>query len=135
MYKTGGFITTPLSDPHLNCQHVTGTDTYFCIPPPGQNGSGRNLAQGPHFWNLDAGLTKNFRITERFNAQLRAEFFNVLNHPNFENPRNASTGSPTVTSGVFAQTCCVTSSLASSANVNAIGEPMRVLQLGLKINF
>jgi len=29
----------------------------------------------------------------------------------------------------------VTSSLASSANVNAIGEPMRVLQLGLKINF
>jgi hypothetical protein len=135
MYKTGGFITTPLSDPHLNCQHVTGTSTYFCIPPPGQNGSGRNLAQGPHFWNLDAGLTKNFRIKERVNAQLRAEFFNVLNHANFENPRNASTGSPTVTSTLFAQTCCVTSSLASSANVNAIGEPMRVLQLGLKINF
>jgi len=135
MYKTGGFITTPLSDPHLNCQHVTGTETYFCIPPPGQQGSGRNLAQGPRFWNLDSGLTKSFRITERINAQLRAEFFNVLNRPNFENPRNASTGSPTVTSTLFAQTCCVTSSLASSANVNAIGEPMRVLQLGLKINF
>jgi hypothetical protein len=134
-YQTGGFIQTPLNDPHLNCQHVTGTQTYFCIPPPGQQGSGRNLAQGPNFWNLDAGLTKNFRITERFRAQLRAEFFNVLNHPNFENPRNASTGSPTVTSTLFAQTCCVTSSLASSANVNAIGEPMRVLQLGLKINF
>jgi hypothetical protein len=135
MYKTGGFITAPLSDPHLNCQHVTGTETYFCIPPPGQQGSGRNLAQGPRFWNLDSGLTKTFKITERVNAQLRAEFFNVLNHPNFENPRNASTGSPTVTSTLFAQTCCVTSSLASSANVNAIGEPMRVLQLGLKINF
>src|SRR5262245_56901302 len=135
MYKTGGFITAPLSDPHLNCQHVTGTETYFCIPPPGQQGSGRNLAQGPRFWNLDSGLTKSFRITERINAQLRAEFFNVLNRPNFENPRNASTGSPTVTSLVFAQTCCVTSSLASSANVNAIGEPMRVLQLGLKIHF
>ena len=135
MYQTGSFVTAPLNDPHLNCQNVTGTQTYFCIPAPGQQGSGRNLWQGPQFWNLDAGLTKNFNITERFKAQLRAEFFNVLNHPNFDNPRNASTGSPTVTSALFAQTCCVTASLASSANVNAVGEQPRVLQLGLKITF
>jgi len=135
LYKTGGFISAPLNDPHLNCQNVTGTQTFFCTPPPGQQGNGRNLWQGQGFWNLDAGLTKNFRITERFNAQLRAEFFNALNHPNFENPRNSTSGSPTITSTAFGQTCCITSALASSANVNAVGEQPRVLQLGLKITF
>ena len=135
MYQTGGFITAPLKDPHLNCQQVTGTQTYFCIPPAGQNGSGRNSVQGPNYWNLDSGLLKDFKITERFNLQFRAEAFNVLNHPNFENPRNATSGSPTVTSSVFGQTCCATAAVASAQTVNPVGEPMRVLQLGLKLNF
>ncbi len=135
MYQTGGFITAPLNDPHLNCQNVTGTQTFFCIPPPGQNGSGRNSARGPNYWNLDSGLLKNFDLTERLKLQFRAEFFNVLNHPNFENPRNATQGSPTVTSGLFGQTCCATAAVASAQNVNPVGEPMRVMQLGLKLNF
>lgn len=134
LYSVGNLITTA-GDPHFNCKNVTGTQTYFCIPLPGQQGSGRNTAQGPNFWNLDSGLTKNFKLTERFNMQLRAEAFNILNHPNFENPRNATTGSPTITSTLFGQTCCSTSALPSSANVNALGEPNRVLQLGLKMTF
>jgi len=134
LYRTGG-ISTTLTDPHLNCQNVIGTGTYFCIPPPGQNGDGRNTLDGPNFWNLDAGLLKMFDITERFRLQFRAEIFNVLNHPNFENPRNATVGSPTVTSSGFGQTCCSTASVTSAAQVNPIGEPMRVIQLGLKLNF
>ena len=134
LYQVGGLITNP-ADPHFNCTNVTGTQTYFCIPLPGQQGSGRNTAQGPHFWNLDSGLFKNFKVSERFNVQFRAEAFNVLNHPNFENPRNATVGSPTITSNVFGETCCSTSAVASSANVNALGEPNRILQLGLKVNF
>src|SRR5262249_22628826 len=131
LYQTGGFINAPLTDPHLNCQNVTGTQTFFCIPPPGQNGSGRNRVVGPHFWNLDSGLAKNFDLTERFKLQFRAEAFNVLNHPNFENPRNSTQGSATITSTAFGQTCCSTAALASSANVNPVGEPNRILQLGL----
>ncbi|HWZ42238.1 MAG TPA: TonB-dependent receptor [Candidatus Saccharimonadales bacterium] len=134
LYNTGPLITNA-ADPHFNCVNVTGTETFFCIPPAGQPGSGRNLAQGPHFWNLDAGLSKNIKIAERFNLQMRAEFFNVLNHPNFENPRNATVGSPNITSLSFGQTCCSTSALPSSANVNALGEPNRVMQFGLKLNF
>src|SRR5262249_33641228 len=53
MYNIGSLITNP-ADPHYNCRNVLGTQTFFCIPPPGQVGSGRNLAQGPGFWNLDA---------------------------------------------------------------------------------
>ena len=135
MYQTGGFISAPLTDPHLNCQNVTGTQTYFCIPPPGQNGSGRNTSQGPNFWNLDSGLLKNFALTERFKLQFRAEIFNVLNHPNFENPRTSTGGSYTVTSTLFGRVCCATSALTSSANVNALGEPNRIIQLGLKLSF
>ena len=134
MYNAGQRITNP-SDPNFNCVNVTGTQTYFCIPLPGQQGNGRNIVQGPNFWNLDSGLLKDFGLTERFKLQFRAEFFNVLNHVNWENPRNATSGSPSIRSSIFARTCCVTASLPSSATVIAIGEPNRVLQLGLKLNF
>ena len=134
MYNVGQLITNP-TDPNFNCVNVTSTQTFFCIPPPGQNGNGRNIVQGPNFWNLDSGLLKDFGLTERFKLQFRAEFFNVLNHTNWENPRNATSGSPSVQSSIFARTCCVSASLPSSATVIAIGEPNRVIQLGLKLNF
>jgi Carboxypeptidase regulatory-like domain/TonB dependent receptor len=43
---------------------------------------GRNTFRGPGFWNLDAGLYKNFRITEGTTLQFRSEFYNIFNHPN-----------------------------------------------------
>jgi hypothetical protein len=33
-------------------------------------------------------LMKNVRITERFRMQIRSEFFNLLNHPQFGQPGN-----------------------------------------------
>jgi hypothetical protein len=33
-------------------------------------------------------LMKNIQFTERFRLQLRSEFFNVLNHPQFQQPGN-----------------------------------------------
>ncbi|HXN21546.1 MAG TPA: TonB-dependent receptor [Candidatus Dormibacteraeota bacterium] len=133
VYEAGAL--TKITDPNPNCVSITGTQTSFCIPLPGQNGNGRNIAQGPNFWNLDSGLLKNFGVTERIKLQFRAEFFNVLNHANWENPRNATSGSNSIQSTRFGQTCCISSSLPSSATVIAIGEPNRVIQLGLKLNF
>ncbi len=134
MYQASSLITNP-ADPHYDCVGLSGGQTYFCIPPPGSYGSGRNLAFAPPFWNLDGGLLKNFELTERFKLQFRAEAFNALNHPNFASPLAASTGSPTITSTTFGQTCCLTVSLPSSSNVVSTGESYRVLQLGLKLNF
>ncbi len=135
LWNVGPLITSA-TDPNFLCRNVIGTSSSFCIPPPGQVGNiGRNAVRGPGFWNFDMGVGKRFPITERVNLQFRAEFFNIFNHPNFENPRNATVGSPTVTSSVFGQTCCVTSSLPTSATVIAIGEPNRVIQLGLKLTF
>ena len=47
--------------------------------------------QGPDFVNTDFSVVKNTKITERFNLQFRAEFFDIFNHPNFGNPNNTAT--------------------------------------------
>ncbi len=107
----------------------------FVFPNPGDLGLGRNIFQGPSFWNIDAGITKGFQIGEKVKMVFRTEMFNALNHPNFRNPRDASVGSPAITSGVFGQTCCVTLATASSSATNQNGESWRVIQLALKLSF
>ncbi len=59
----------------------------FVQPAEGTFGTmQRNSIYGPRFWNLDFAVTKDTRITERLSLQLRAEFFNIFNHPNFALP-------------------------------------------------
>jgi hypothetical protein len=41
---------------------------------------------GPGFHRLDFSAFKAFQMSDRFSMQFRAEFFNVLNHPNFNAP-------------------------------------------------
>jgi hypothetical protein len=50
---------------------------------PGEAGN-RNLLRGPGTFNLDAGLSKSWRITERQNLKLTWEVFNILNTPRFD---------------------------------------------------
>ncbi len=38
------------------------------------------------FKRLDFSTFKDFKFGERFSLQFRAEFFNILNHPNFNAP-------------------------------------------------
>jgi hypothetical protein len=76
--------------------------------------SGRNILIGPGTSNLDFSLFKNNRIkrvSENFNVQFRAEFFNILNHANFAppvTPNNTdifdSTGAPTGVAGLITST-------------------------------
>jgi len=48
--------------------------------------SGRNILRGPGQTNLDASIFRDFRVTERFKLQFRAEAFNLSNTPAFNNP-------------------------------------------------
>jgi len=58
-----------------------------CVPGTRHFGNlGRTSLVGPTFKQWDFALYKNTAITERLNMELRAEFFNLLNHPNFANP-------------------------------------------------
>ena len=56
----------------------------FVYQPYGTIGnSGRDSLVNPSYFSADFAVVKNTKLTERVNAQLRAEFFNVFNHPNF----------------------------------------------------
>ncbi|HTZ98557.1 MAG TPA: carboxypeptidase regulatory-like domain-containing protein [Terriglobales bacterium] len=58
-----------------------------CTPGTRHYGNlGRNALVGPTYKQWDFSLYKDTPITERVNVQLRADFFNLLNHPNFANP-------------------------------------------------
>jgi hypothetical protein len=48
--------------------------------------SGRNILPGPNTFNIDLSAIKNFRFTERWRLQYRAEFFNAFNHTQLNNP-------------------------------------------------
>lgn len=61
----------------------------FVAPPtiPGgifrQGNLGRNALRGFGVWQMDFVVRRQFNLTERVNLQLRAEAFNIFNHPNF----------------------------------------------------
>jgi Carboxypeptidase regulatory-like domain/TonB dependent receptor/TonB-dependent Receptor Plug Domain len=58
-----------------------------CVPGTRHFGNeGRNSLRGPSFKQWDFAVFKNTQLTERLGMELRAEFFNFLNHPNFSNP-------------------------------------------------
>ena len=46
------------------------------------NMTGRNNFVGPGAWTFDMSVMKNFRLTERFQLQFRAEAFDLFNHHN-----------------------------------------------------
>ena len=49
---------------------------------------GRNTARGPGMYQVDFSAFKEFSMRERYTLQFRAEFFNILNHPNLGMPNN-----------------------------------------------
>ena len=99
----------------------------------------RNGITGPHFRTFDFALAKNTQITERVNLQLRAEFFNIFNHPNFALPNffvspafnadGSSTGA-SPTQGLITQTPD-----QAQTNPGLGGGGPRVIQLGVKFLF
>jgi hypothetical protein len=107
----------------------------FAIPSPGSDGAGRNIFTAPGYWNVDLGVTRIFTLTERLKLQFRAEAFNALNHPNLDNPRDASSSSFSFRSTLFGQTCCATVAPSSTQSIVDTGESARVIQFALKLRF
>jgi len=88
----------------------------FAIPAQFTFGnSGRNVLEGPGYFNVDMGVHRNFQIRERMRLIYRWEMFNSLNRANFNNP-NASIGNSTA--GQISGT-----------------RPARIMQMALKLTF
>ena len=127
-HNVAGVVGPVVFDPGL-------ANTVFVFPAPGGDGAGRNIFRAAPFWNVDLSLIKDFHLTERFKLQFRMEAFNAFNHANFDNPRDASVGSPSLTSSVFAQTCCATVAPPTTQTIIQTGESARIVQLALKLDF
>jgi hypothetical protein len=55
-------------------------------------GSKRDQIPGPGFHRLDFSVFKNFRLNERYTISFRSEFYNITNHPNFNQPNFGGNG-------------------------------------------
>jgi hypothetical protein len=72
---------------------IIGTPT-GCTPLTGGAllGEGEGTTTGPGFHRWDFSAFKAMQLSERFSLQFRAEFFNILNHPNFNAPNFGGNG-------------------------------------------
>ncbi len=86
------YLSLPLAATSYSATAPGGLNTGFGNVPscssPGvcafpANMTGRNSFQAPGTWNMNMGIYKNFKLTERFNMQFRSEWFNLFNHSNY----------------------------------------------------
>jgi hypothetical protein len=84
-YNKSGF------DPNVKTWFNTAP---FALAAPYTFGTaGIGIARGAGVNNLDSSISKEFRIRERYAFELRSDFFNMFNHPNWASP-NITVGSP-----------------------------------------
>jgi len=121
----------------LNAFGCYANGSSVMIPPAfGTFGTmGRNIFRDTGFRNWDFSVAKNWKFGERFGAQFRAEFFNLLNHPNFANPFGGQNGwaHNDPSTGSFGCSCATPDVAASNPVIGSGGS--RAVQLGLKLLF
>jgi hypothetical protein len=83
--------------------------------------SGRNVLEGPGTKDVDFSVFKNITLHESKTLQLRSEFFNLFNTPQFNNP-NATVGNGFGT-------------ISSAGSPTTLQRISREIQLAAKINF
>jgi Carboxypeptidase regulatory-like domain/TonB-dependent Receptor Plug Domain len=134
----GGLLATVLYTPTQGqptnfgaaCASRSCFSTSSFATPVDFNAYARNAFRGPGYFNTDMNLKKTFSIHERYQFTLGANAFNILNHPNFQNPIannlnsafgtiNAAAVSPTTPYGAFA----------------SAAEGMRIVQVFAKFAF
>jgi hypothetical protein len=112
-------VGDPVLDPNRPRNEVVAAwfnTAAFALVANGQDGTaGRNIIDGPGLKNVDLGIFRDFRLTERFKMQFRAEATNAFNIVNLNNPQTSRT------SAQFGQ-------VRDARN-------MRQIQLGLRLTF
>ena len=97
----------------------------FAVPASGTLGNcGANSLFGPGLFNVDLGVTRAFKITERFKLQFRTEMFNVANTPHHVMP----SGNASVNSSSFMQ-------VTSILNTGRDGVEQRAVRFSLRLGW
>ena len=164
-YQTGSPYTVGFSIPGASNQNLTGSYTEparihvigdpkagttsspynrlnpaaFAPPQPGDLGLGapQNYLRNPGVNNIDFSLQKSFRLKERYEFQLRADAFNVLNHTQFSGYNATinytSITNPTITNLPFKADGSV-NNINGFGTVNGARDP-RIMQLVARFRF
>ncbi len=85
----GGEISLPSSERSAN--RWFNTDAFAAAPNDRRGNSRVGMVQGPHFYEWDLSLRKNFPIYGTARMTLRADVFNVFNRVNFDDPETTVT--------------------------------------------
>lgn len=119
-FTAGSLRPNVLRDPRLGAGARTLARWFdtgaFAAPAPFTFGnSPRSGLRGDSSQTVDATLSREFAVTERYRVDLRGEFYNLLNHANFELPGH----------------------VLGAANFGTVlsARPSRAIQLGLRVSF
>ncbi len=107
-----------IGDPGAGAQTLArwfNTSAFQTAPAYTFGNSPRSVLRGPSWKNVDMTLAKSFKVSERWSTEVRGEFFNVINHPNFDIPGH----------------------MLGNADFGVISsaEPARTVQLALRVMF
>jgi len=125
---------------YINDPNVAGGRRFsraaFTAAPAGRQGTlGRNVLRSFPVYQMDLSLRRKVNLTERINLQLRAEAFNIFNHPNFGDPVNS------LSSALFGQSTVMLGRSLGTGGVSGGFNPLyqvggpRSIQLALRLNF
>ena len=138
-----GFGNGSLPTDRRNIHEWFNTSAFVSIPLTGSlaNGqwgnSGRNILQGPGTKDIDFSVFKNFQVAESKALQLRAEFFNLFNTPQFNNP-SATAPSPAVGSTTLVPNISSSpafGTIASAGSPTTFQRISREIQVAAKFTF
>jgi len=116
-------ICNPNNGPH-SVNEWFNTSCFVALGPlgganhDGYGDAGRNIVRGPGLSNTDFSIVKLIPLRESLNLEFRTEFFDLFNHPNFEQPGNNITAPQTF--GIIE---------------NTLPDSERQIQFLLKLNF
>ncbi len=120
--------------PAIGYRPVNFNSKYVVTGPGAQANLGRNSVTTPGFTTLNLSLAKNINFAESKYLQLKANFFNILNHPNYA----LSNGNVFSIAGVTTATTTQGYVLPTDPNfLNArlFSGGIRSITLGLKLVF
>jgi len=136
VFTNANCVLTTAHPPSASFHNVNGVANMFADPVAVFNGvrplilgldgnsGGFGQFRGLSYWNMNLGAKKNFRITERFNAELSFNFINVFNHNQMLDPSALSIagqvpGTPTFNFG----------------QLSTEGSNPRTMEFGVRVNF
>ncbi len=93
----------------------------------------RNIFRGPNYFNTDLNVLKRFKLTEALTFAAGANFYNILNHPNFANPNTDVNGIYSAPFGTVTSTAIPATSIYGAFVGSAVSG--RVIQLHARMEF